>query len=303
MEERLLKEKVRQGTASEEDKVRLKKVEKQAKVTTGANNFRSLYESILSGNIDWLKMESFLNTVNMEFNSLVIIDDSGSMKGGPFNFAKFIASICLYKNPDDEARNLIGMFGAGTRLFSTIDEVADSEGSYWMRPKVTKVEEAPFIDPLKPFRANYERISKFLNAKFSGRVTNIASIPEAFGEIAKRDPEILDALKLYPIWIIISDGEWNSLASPEASLNLMFANCERLLGFRPYIVAMDISESKYIDANRFAGIENVIYMPSNPAMIQQFLTNFRNMDVYDVYTPLLSLYRSNRYQLVRDNVL
>lgn len=303
MEERLLKEKVRQGTASEEDKVRLKKVEKEAKVTTGANNFKDLYDAILSGNIDWLKMESFLNKVNMDYNALVIIDDSGSMEGAPFNFAKFIASICLYKNPDDEARNLIGMFGAGTRLFSTIDEKADDPGSWFIRPKVTKVKEQPFIDPIKSFKENYARISQFLNAKFSGRVTNIASIPEAFGEIAKRDPEILDALKLYPIWIIISDGEWNSLSSPEASLNLMFANCERLLGFRPYIVAMDITRGGNLDANKFAGIENIIYIPSNPAMIQQVLCNFKNMDTYDVYTPLLSLYRSNRYQLVRDNVL
>lgn len=302
-EERVLKEKVKQGTASEEDKVRLKKVEKQAKVTTGANNFQNIYESILSGNIDWLKMESFLKTVNMEFNSLVIVDDSGSMDGEPFNFAKFMAAICLYKNPDDEGRNLIGMFNTEARLFGHIDKQAQERGNYFMRSKVTRVKSQPFIDPLKSFKENYERIGSFLDAEFKGGGTYINRIPEYFHNIAERDPEILDALKGYPIWIIISDGMWNSMPSPESTLNLMFAECEKFLGFRPYIIAMDITRRNYLDANHFAGIENIIYIPSNPAMIQQVLCNFKNMDIYDVYTPLLSLYKSNRYQLVRDNVL
>lgn len=44
-----------------------------------------------------------------------------------------------------------------------------------------------------------------------------------------------------------------------------------------------------------------MYIPSNPAMIEQFLTNFKDMDIYDVYTPLQSIHRSNRYELVRRN--
>jgi hypothetical protein len=54
---------------------------------------------------------------------------------------------------------------------------------------------------------------------------------------------------------------------------------------------------------RFSGIDNLIYIPSNPAQIEQFLTNFKDMDVFDVYTPLQSLHRSNRYELIRVNTL
>ena len=104
-------------------------------------------------------------------------------------------------------------------------------------------------------------------------------------------------------------GEWNNLHSPEASINEFFRLCENYFGFRPYIVAMDIigHNSWYspsnLKADRFSGIDNFMYIPSNPAMIEQFLTNFKDMDVFDAYTPLLSIYRSNRYQLVRENTL
>ena len=47
----------------------------------------------------------------------------------------------------------------------------------------------------------------------------------------------------------------------------------------------------------------MIYIPANPAQIEQFLTNFKDIDIFDVYTPLQSLYRSNRYDLVKANTL
>ena len=92
-------------------------------------------------------------------------------------------------------------------------------------------------------------------------------------------------------------------------MNDFMRKCEQYFGFRPFIVAMDIipKNSWYspqkLKADRFSGIDNMIYIPSNPAQIEQFLTNFKDMDVFDVYTPLQSIYRSNRYSLVRENVL
>lgn len=38
-----------------------------------------------------------MTKVNLPYNSLVIIDDSDSMGGSPFNFATFLASVCLCK--------------------------------------------------------------------------------------------------------------------------------------------------------------------------------------------------------------
>lgn len=306
-EQRILEEKVRQGQANEEDKIKLEKVKKEAKVTTGATNFKELYNNICNGNIDKLKLESFMNKVNLPYNSLVIIDDSGSMTGAPFHFAQFIAAVCLVKNPDDDGRNLIGMFNSHSHWHSYIDSQAYSRNSI-LRSQVAKTKAKPFVDPTLSFYDNYQRIAAFLSSAFQDGGTNISHIPDGLHSVCQQYPEVLDALKAYPVWTIISDGEWNNLYSPEASINDFFRKCENYFGFRPYIVAMDICEGRWsrpelLKADRFSGIDNMIYIPSNPAMIEQFLTNFKDMDVFDVYTPLQSIYRSNRYELVRKNTL
>lgn len=303
-EQRVLEEKIRQGQATEEDKIKLKKVAKQAKVTTGATNFKELYSSICYNNVDKLKLESFMTKVNLPYNSLVIIDDSGSMRGEPFNFASFIASVCLCKNPDDDARNLLGFFNSTSHWHTCMDVKSNSKNSL-IRSGIVKTKLTPFVDPKKSFYDNYQSIKSFCSAVFQGGCTNIGAIPDDLHKECLKNPQILDALKNYPIWTIISDGEWNSLFSPEASMNDFMMKCRRYFGFKPYIVAIDITYGtyRYSTINRFKGIENMIYIPSNIAQIEQFLTNFKDMDIMDIYTPLQSLYRSNRYDIVRENVL
>lgn len=307
-EQRVLEEKVRQGQASETDLAKLEKVKKQAKVTVGATNFKDIFNEICSGNIDKLKLESFMGKVNLPYNSLVIMDDSGSMRGAPFNFATFIASVCLCKNPDDDARNLLGFFNNRTHWHSCIDVTTSKSANSILRTTVAKKEITPFVDPTKSFYENFVNIHNFCKAVFQGGGTNISAIPEGLKTVCDSYPEVLDALKSYPVWTIISDGEWNNLRSPEASLNDFFRKCENYFGFRPFIVAIDIADGRWwnpkpTDAERFSGIDNIMYIPSNPAQIEQFLTNFKDMDIFDVYTPLLSLYRSNRYELIRENTL
>lgn len=307
-EQRVLEEKVRQGQASVEDKVKLEKVKKEAKVTVGSTNFQELYKEILSGRIDKLKLESFVNNkVSLQYNSLVIIDDSGSMGGAPFNFAKFIASVCLVKNPDDDGRNLLGFFNYDSRLYGSMDRAGSKTPNSLMRSSVKNIVKKPFVDPHKSFYENYQNISSFCRGVFQGGGTRINSIPKGFAEQANNNPVLLDELMQYPVWTIVSDGEWNNMYSPEASMNEFFRDCENLLGFRPFIIAIDIQNPNWahqiFKADRFTGIDNMIYIPSNPAQIEQILTNFKDIEIFDVYTPLLSLYRSNRYDLVRANVI
>lgn len=304
-EQRVLEEKIRQGQATEEDKIKLKKVAKQAKVNTGATNFKELYNDICYGNVDKLKLETFMTKVNLPYNSLVIIDDSGSMRGKPFNFASFLASVCLCKNPDDDGRNLLGFFNNSSHWHTCIDRKNNSMNSF-IRGETVKVKQTPFVDPKKSFYENYQSIKSFCNAVFQGGCTNISGIPDDLHKECQKNPQILDALKNYPVWTIISDGEWNSLWSPEASMNDFMMKCQRYFGFKPYIVAIDVDGGwgfRSASINRFEGIENMIYIPANIAQIEQFLTNFKDMDIMDVYTPLQSLFRSNRYDIVRENVL
>lgn len=304
-EQRVLEEKVRQGQATEEDKIKLKKVAKQAKINTGATNFKELYNDICYGNVDKLKLETFMTKVNLPYNSLVIIDDSGSMRGKPFNFASFLASVCLCKNPDDDGRNLLGFFNTSSHWHTCIDRKNNSVNSF-IRSETVKVKQTPFVDPKKSFYENYQSIKSFCNAVFHGGCTNISGIPDDLHKECQKNPQILDALKNYPVWTIISDGEWNSLWSPEASMNDFMMKCQRYFGFKPYIVAIDVDGGwgfRSASINRFEGIENMIYIPANIAQIEQFLTNFKDMDIMDTYTPLQSLFRSNRYDIVRENVL
>lgn len=303
-EQRVLEEKIRQGQATTEDVQKLEKVKKQAKVNVGATNFGELYDQILRGNVDLLKLEAFIqNKVNLPYNSLVIIDDSGSMSGAPFNFASFLAAVCLVKNPDDDARNLLGFFGRETRFFSYIDKEANAYHNSLLRRNVGKSVHKPFVDPTKSFIENYKQINSFCRATFGGGWTDISTLISKLKELMGTSNQLIDTLKAYPVWTIISDGEWNNLPSPEASVNDLLRKCEQTLGFKPYIVAIDVCRNGSISANRFSGIDNLMYIPANPGMIEQFLTNFKDMDVFDVYTPLQSIYRSNRYELVREATL
>nr|DAQ75254.1 MAG TPA: cobalamin biosynthesis protein [Crassvirales sp.] len=305
-EQRILEERVRQGSATEEDKVKLNKVKKEAKVTTGATNFKELYDSISLHNVDALKVESFVqNKVNLPYNSLVIIDDSGSMSGRPFNIATFIAAVCLYKNPDDDGRNLIGMFNSSSHWHSFIDSKATSPNRI-LRSQIASAIHKPLVDPTKSFLDNFREIESFLESIFQGGCTNISSIPEGLRSACERYPQILDSLKSYPVWTIISDGEWNNLNSPEACMNDFMRKCENYFGFKPFVVAIDATQGwgwRNTGLERFNGIDNFMYIPANPTQIEQFLTNFKDMDIFDVYTPLQSLYRSNRYELIRVNTL
>lgn len=302
-EQRILEEKVRQGQASIEDKEKLEKVKKEARVTTGATNFQDLYNSILRGNVDKLKLESFIaNKVNLPYNSLVIIDDSGSMSGAPFNFAKFLASVCLVKNPDDDARNLLGFFNSKSHWHSFIDKTSRRPNSL-LRTTVAQTNTKPLVDGTLSFFENYRRISAFCEAVYQGGGTRLNSIPQGLEFIIHENPDILDELKKYPIWTICSDGDLNSSYNARESMLQFQSDCKRILGFVPFIVMIEIYNYGNPRASHFEGLENMIYIPGNPAQIEQFLTNFKDMDIFDVYTPLLSLYRSNRYELVRANTL
>lgn len=308
-EQRQLEEKARQGLASEDDKAKLIEVKKDAKVTTGAVNFKELFTQIVLGSVDKVKVQPFLDKIKLDYNTLVIMDDSGSMKGSyystPFSayeFATFMATICLTKNPDDEARDLVGLFSNTCRLFNRITGLETGHNNSIWNKQVRAVNE-PLIKPEAHFLENLDRMRSFVRANMTGNGTDISSIPRGIANSIAGNAEMLEALMRYPVWTIITDGNWNNLSSPEASLNDMLRTCEGMLGFKPYIVAIDVGGGGSASAERFSGIDNFMYVQPNPVQIEQFLTNFKDMDIMDVYTPLQGLHRSNRYAPVRKVVV
>lgn len=302
-EQRILEEKIRQNLATDEDKEKLKKITKEAKVNTGAVNFATLYSEILSNSVDKVKLESFIqNKVNLPYNSLVIIDDSGSMYGAPFNFATFIASVCLYKNPDDDARNLLGFFDSEARWYTNIDRKSKTINRF-INSKCTKITPISFVNPNKSFYDNYQTIKEFCNASFQGGCTNISSVFESLKKACVNDYGMLDTLKSYPIWTIISDGDINNMPTARESMLDLLNKCETYFGFKPFIVLIEVHKYPLNTYSKFDDIENLIHISNNVTQIEQFLTNIKDMDTIDNYSPLLSIFRSNRYELIRANTL
>lgn len=301
--QRKLEEKVRQGDATEEDKAALVKVKKEAKVTTGAINFVDIFAQIVNGTVDKIKLQPFLDKINLPYNNLVFVDDSGSMTMGrsfgftPRQFGAFIATICLMKNPDDVARNLIGLFSQTCRMFSSINIQQAAPNS--LMKGVSKEVSKPLIVPENHFLDNLKNIEQFIAAHGTGNGTNVASIPDNIFKWINGDTLKLEQIQQYPVWTLISDGNFNQLGNTASSLNDFFARCQKYFGFKPFIIAIDVAPYSAQMAKTFSGIENFMFIPPNPAQIEQLLTNFQDIDIMDVYTPLQSLHRSSRYAPVR----
>jgi hypothetical protein len=307
-EQRNIEEKIANGVATQSEKSKLAKVKKEAKVNVGANSFTKMFDDIINGRVDEIKIQPFLDKINLPYNSLVFVDDSGSMNsrryGDGFSarqFAAFIATIVLSKNPDAEARDMIGLFSNTTRLFNGISSRNTSPNSL-MRTSVVKTAKRSLIDGNDTFLNNLDRMKSFLDSQSTYNGTSISSIPETLNRWVNGDDNRLEELQRYPIWTLISDGNFNNSYSAEASLNDFMRRCENYFGFKPYLILIDVAGNSSAKVTQFSGIDNVMVVPPNPANIEMLLTNFKDMDTYDVYTPLLSLSRSNRYSPVRKYV-
>ncbi len=317
-EVRVLEEKIRQeggmsvNSVRTDDEVKLQSLKKEAKVTTGAVNFSEMFSQIVLGTVDAIKVQPFLDKINLPYNTLVFIDDSGSMMGTgarssygftAFDFAHFIATICLMKNPDDEGRSLIGYYSKHSRLFSTMDSRSELVNSILRSTPKPMVSEA-LIKPEEHFLVNLRRLREFGNSIKTPNYTNISAIPDGIHSWTQGKAELIEQIQKFPVWTIITDGNWNNLDSPEASMNDFMMKCQNYFGFKPFVVAIDVSSSTMsAKASRFSGIENFMFIPPNPAQVEMLLTNFKDVEIMDVYTPLNSLYKSNRYALVKNSVV
>lgn len=304
-EQRVLETKVANGVATESDVAKLGVVKKEAKVNVGAVAFTTMFESIVNGRVDEIKIQPFLDRVKLPYNSLVFVDDSGSMSSGrgqgftARQFGAFMATIVLSKNPDAEARDLMGLFSNSCRMFNGISSLNKSPNSLLAKNVVHTAQKA-LINSEDTFLNNLRRMENFLDAQSTYNGTNISSIPDNLNNWAKGDSSKIEALQRFPIWTLISDGNFNNLGHASSSLNDFMRKCENYFGFRPFLILIDVAGSTSQNITQFSGIDNVMMVPPNPANIEMLLTNFKDMDTYDVYTPLQSIYRSQRYAPIRN---
>lgn len=306
-EQRQIETKIDNEGNTEVTKAKLAKVKKEAKVTTGAVGFPELFTQIINGSVDKIKVQPFLDKISLPYNSLVFVDGSasmGSQRGEGFSarqFAAFMAAIVLTKNPDADARDLVGLFSNTCRMFNGINSLNRSKNSL-LRANTVSVNKRALINSEDHFLDNLNSFKSWLDTESTYRGTNLNSIPDNLHAYTQGDANKLEELQRYPIWTLISDGNFNNGPSTEASLNDFMRKCEMYFGFRPYLILIDVAGKSAASITRFSGIDNVMMVPPNPAAIEMLLTNFKDMDTFDVYTPLQSLFRTNRYAPIRNFV-
>lgn len=305
--QRELEEKVATGRATEQDMATLAQVKKDAKVTTGAINVIELFSQIVNRNVDKVKVQPFLDKINLTYPTLCIVDDSGSMSSRygskwPFtarDFAAFMATVTMQKNPNVDVDQLIGLFSRDCRWFQHKNQKSYRQNRF-VDPKIENTGKRLLVDTKKHFLDNLKEMRSFLDIHTQGHGTNISSIPNSLKEFIDADPANLDLIQKYPVWTVISDGNFNNNYNPASSIMDAFKRCENYIGFKPFVILIDVAGDTSAKITQFQGVDNIVMLPPAPQSIMSFLTGVNDFDILDVYLPLKTLYKSDRYAPIRN---
>jgi hypothetical protein len=78
----------------------------------------------------------------------------------------------------------------------------------------------------------------------------------------------------------------------------------QIAGWEGVVVIFDVCSTSTRETSKFDGVENVIhFLGWNLGAVNSIFSKIHDLDVIDIYTPLKSLWLSNRYELVRKNVI
>lgn len=302
------------------DEKELKTLTKQAKVNTGANTLMDVLVPFLSqqGDAKTLNVlaQSILDKIKIEVPVFCIVDTSASMgmnsfsraeyKGTPIkaiDMAALAATTFLLKNPREELTDVMMKFSSTTKVI-TGGITTDVKGKNRFLPG-KEVEVTKLIDPKQDFLANYRSISNLLKPSGATRFSVVAdhlydwakSDGEEFFQIRKE--QILE----YPVFLVISDGDMNGDGNATETMRSFQHKMLQWFGWSGVVVVWDVKKESE-EKSKFDNLENVVYYGScNPGTVSQIFTNIDDLDIIDVYTPLLSLYRSNRYNFVKELVI
>jgi hypothetical protein len=305
VEQKVLTEKVRQGVATEDDKKKLEKVTKEAKVTVGGQSlFDELTELFAGKQVSTVTLESIINKVKFEVPVLTISDCSGSMGGRATAIARVLTTLTMIKNPSNELDNILVTFGSESKIYTDRSKGIESPNRFTAGRQII-VEK--LVDRTKTFLENLENVSRFIHSNDGS--TNFSSVAREFKRwLDSASPEEKEYRKEYirkfPVFLVITDGDLNNQHNAEASMREFQQNMLQWFGWDGVVVIWDTVTSSDRSSSKFANLENVIhYTGWNLGVVNTIFTKIHDLDVIDIYTPLLSLYRSNRYDLIKGNVI
>lgn len=301
-QQRVLQEKVRQGTASEEDVAVLQEVKKKAKVNTGASSLLETFEKQ-----DLLAIQSVMDKINFEIPVLVIADCSGSMSGKPTFYARLLATLTMLKNPSSELADVLVCFGTNATFYSGIgtNTVTQSQNRFMQG---TAVNVQGIVDRTKSFEENFNFVSKFINSSMGG--TYFSSVAASFKQwvdnaVDASDKALrIETIQKYPVFIVVSDGDMNSQSNAAQSMTDFQMKMRQWFNWEGVVVVWDVNTGYGGGSSKFESCENVIYYNGvNASIINTIFSKVHDLDIIDVYTGIKSLFESNRYDLIKKNTL
>lgn len=306
--ERVLVEKERQGTITEDERIKLDKVKKEAKVTAGDGNLMKELETLLTGKSDDTLIHSILSKINMELLLMFIIDISGSMGNNwgtvkinsrtvqAYQVAQLFTTLGLIKMPKSEYDDILMLFGSrSTNIISSKIQAIDQTNPF-MKGKAVMIPK--LIDRTLTFRENFDNIGKIIRPKSEG--THIDTIAQGFKRwVDSSNSEAEKAMRIeqiqsIPMLCIISDSGFNNNSGPKESLLAFTSDMNHWFGWNGGILIWDIGADKNTKS-KFDGIPNVFHVFGwNIGAINSIFKNIHDLDVLDIFTSLQSKYKSNR---------
>jgi len=308
-------------TLTEEETIELKKAKKDAKVNVGAESMLDIVAKIFSnkGNTKELDViaDNILRKIDIKVPALLFLDRSGSMRGNscnhngvPFSardMSKLALTIFLLKNPNPELQSIFGLFSDSCEIITDHEvKVLDRPNKYTVGN--AKKIDGTIVDITKPFSWNFNRISNIVDSLERATSTDITSVARSLKSWVDSDPDLSEMRKelinQFPVFVFISDGDINNSYNATASVQDFQMKMKQWFGWTGLVVIWDVKSVNTSDENnKFENLDNVIYFGSaNQQVLNQVFTNIHDLDVIDIYVPLLSMYRSNRYDLVRNLV-
>lgn len=294
----------------------LKQMEKAARVNTGGENMLGLLAKLANNTITKgeanLAADTLLNKMKLEVPVLVVSDRSGSMASNSCTvegvsipatrICQLLTTIFLLKNPDEDLGGFFMTFGSGANVI-TDGQTAEAGGvNRYMRGINETV--IDLIDRKRPFVDNLLSVGKFIHNRDGS--TNVRAIAENLKVWVNQEPDLkgmrIDMINKYPVFLIISDGDFNNAGNGKESLRLFMMDMLHLAGWNGVVVVLDINERDR--GNAFEGMENVIHLSgANPSELNRVFTNISDVDIIDTFIALKTLHSSNRYEPVRKLVL
>jgi hypothetical protein len=290
----------------------LKQFEKAAKVNVGSTKVLDLVGEFFKGGADRdinIKAQSVLDKIKLDVPVLVIADISGSMSSASVvhnavrmtatQVASYATTTFLLKNPDESLSNMFIRFENSADIVTDGSKGVEKQNRF-MSGREVKIEK--LIDKQEDFLTNYKRIEKMLATRGG---TNFSSVAQALKQWVDSTPDFksqrIEQINQYPVWLVISDGDINSHGDAARSMMDFKSKMLQWFGWDGVVVIWDVKQQESSSASKFENIENIVYFGGfNEGILNQVFCNINDIDIVDVYLPLVALHRSNRYEPVRE---